>query len=135
MGVVQRFDFGACRHQAQAQEGKEKAGEARKARGEEMTKGNEEMENYRMALAYISKQSTDQQSRELAETALNAFPADRVPQSPAGTPHPKSVAAFGWWLGERDPAGELNFLQALEEYGKHLAASDSRPVRQETETQ
>jgi hypothetical protein len=43
---------------------------------------NEEMENYRMALAYISKQSTDQQSRELAETALNAFPADRVPQSP-----------------------------------------------------
>jgi hypothetical protein len=43
----------------------------------------EEMENYRMALAYISKQSTDQQSRELAETALNAFPADRVPQSPA----------------------------------------------------
>jgi hypothetical protein len=44
---------------------------------------NEEMENYRMALAYISKQSSDPQSRELAETALNAFPADRVPQSPA----------------------------------------------------
>jgi hypothetical protein len=43
---------------------------------------NEEMENYRMALAYISKQSSDPQSRELAETALNAFPADRVPQSP-----------------------------------------------------
>ena len=42
---------------------------------------NEEMENYRMALAYISRQSTDQQSRELAETALNAFPADRVPQT------------------------------------------------------
>jgi hypothetical protein len=58
---------------------------ARKARGKEMTKGNEEMENYRMALAYISKQSTDQQSRELAETALNAFPADRVPQSPQDT--------------------------------------------------
>lgn len=37
---------------------------------EEMT-DNEEMENYRMALAYISKQSTDPQSRDLAETALN----------------------------------------------------------------
>ena len=41
---------------------------------------NEEMENYRMALAYISRQSTDPESRELAETALNAFSV-REPQS------------------------------------------------------
>jgi len=34
-----------------------------------------EVENYRLALAWISKQSTDEQSRELAETALNAFPS------------------------------------------------------------
>ena len=32
---------------------------------------NEEAENYRKAIAYISRQSNDQQSRELAETALN----------------------------------------------------------------
>jgi len=50
--------------------------------------GHEEMENYRMALAYISKQSTDQQSRELAETALShTRPHRETPtaSSPAGS--------------------------------------------------
>jgi hypothetical protein len=41
---------------------------------------NEEMENYRMALAYISKQSADPQSRELAETALSYTRPDREGQ-------------------------------------------------------
>jgi hypothetical protein len=34
------------------------------------------MENYRLALAWISNQSTDEQSRLLADKALTAFPRD-----------------------------------------------------------
>jgi hypothetical protein len=43
VGVVQRLYQRACRHQdqAQAKEGKEEAGKARKARGEEMTKAKD----------------------------------------------------------------------------------------------
>jgi hypothetical protein len=36
----------------------------------------EEMENYRLALAWISNQSTDEQSRLLADKALTAFPRE-----------------------------------------------------------
>jgi len=46
--------------------------------------GGEEMENYRMALAYISKQSSDPQSRELAETALDFGNSHSRPLRPQG---------------------------------------------------
>lgn len=43
----------------------------------------EEMENYRMALSYIAKQSNDKESRELAETALTSFEHGAgLPQTP-----------------------------------------------------
>ena len=65
----------------------------RHAQGEiskdELMRRNEEMENYRMALAYIAKQSTDQESRELAQTALDAG----QPQSPISPEELRKKAA------------------------------------------
>lgn len=80
--------------------------------------GNEEMENYRMALAYISKQSSDQQSRELAETALNAFPDRGVPQSPGLSREAvlsAVIAAGNCGIGDTGPDGKWRAIACNDE--------------------
>jgi hypothetical protein len=84
----------------------------------------EEMENYRMALAYISKQSSDPQSRELAETALNAFPANGEPQSPK--------EQVGWMRTWPDGCVTFTTRKPQELSGHTLTPvyADTRPVRE-----
>lgn len=89
----------------------------------------EEMENYRMALAYISKQSTDPQSRELAETALNAFPANGEPQRSQGLTEAVSNY-FKLWDRCGGSEAIAADLFATARQNMRAALSDTRPDRE-----
>jgi predicted RNA-binding Zn-ribbon protein involved in translation (DUF1610 family) len=142
MGVVQRLHQRACRHQdqAQAQEGKEEAGKARKARGEEMTEllpcpfcggGHIERNSDRWGHWYFCDcEARGGYGNSPAEAALR-WNARAQPQSPSHQAVADALSLlsdlFSETAHETWTKGEV--VEVIEDFAK-LRCPDTRPLRE-----